>query len=95
MLKSSDKCLSLELSKDLDLQDAFIKNLVRACLNLQARKHYSDFSKDERNAYIGDILEAIGYNVKDQTRRGSFSTGKGACEIDIYIFQRWTAFYCR
>lgn len=85
MLKNGDKPLSLDFTKDFDSQDVFIKNLVRACLNLQARKHYSDSSEDQRNDYIGDILWAIGYNVKDQTRRGSSSTGKDAGEIDIFV----------
>ncbi len=85
MLKNSDKSISLDFSKDFDSQDAFIKNLVRACLNLQARKHYSNSSEDERNDYIGDILWAIGYTVKDQTRRGSSSAGKDAGEIDIFV----------
>lgn len=66
-------------------QEAFIKNLVRACLNLQARKLYSNSSEDERNDYIGDILVAIGYTVKDQTRRGSSPTGKDSGEIDIFV----------
>ena len=85
MLKNSDKVFSLEFTKDLESQDAFIKNVVRACLNLQARKLYSNSSEDERNDYIGDILGAIGYAVKDQTRRGSSSIGKDAGEIDIFV----------
>lgn len=84
MLKNSVKSLSLEFTKDSS-QEAFIKNLVRACLNLQARKLYSNASEDERNDYIGDILGAIGYSVKDQTRRGSSSTGKDSGEIDIFV----------
>ncbi len=92
MLKNSAKSLSLEFTKDFDSQDAFIRNLVRACLNLQARKHYSNLSEDERNDYIGDILGAIGYTVKDQTRRGSSSTGKNAGEIDIFVFRNGLPF---
>ena len=84
MLKNSVKTLSLEFTKD-GSQEAFIKNLVRACLNLQARKLYSNSSEDERNDYIGDILGAIGYTVKDQTRRGSSPTGKDSGEIDIFV----------
>lgn len=84
MMKNSFKTLSLEFIKD-GSQEAFIKNLVRACLNLQARKLYSNSSEDERNDYIGDILGAIGYIVKDQTRRGSSLAGKDSGEIDIFI----------
>jgi len=85
MLKNSDKVLSLEFTKDLESQDAFIKNVVGACLNLQARKLYYNSSEDERNDYIGDILGAIGYAVKDQTRRGSSTIGKDAGEVDIFV----------
>jgi len=84
-LKNSKKSLSVNFVKDFSSQDAFIKNLIIACLNLQTRKLYTDASEDERNDYIGDILGAIGYAVKDQTRRGSSSTGKDAGEVDIFI----------
>ena len=85
MLKNSDTTLSVSFEKDFGSQNIFIRNLVRACQNLQTRKHYSSVSEDERNDYIGDILEAIGYAVKDQTRRGSSSSGKDAGEVDIFV----------
>lgn len=85
MLKNCEASLSLGFTRDLDSQSAFIKNIVRACLNLQARKLYSNSSEDERNDYIGDILGAIGYTVKDQTRRGSSTAGKDSGEIDIFV----------
>lgn len=84
-LKNSDKALSMNFTKDLGSQEAFVKNLVLACFNLQARKHYSNANEDDRNDYIGDILGAIGYTVKDQTRRGSSSTGKDSGELDIFV----------
>jgi hypothetical protein len=84
-LKNSGKSLSVAFVKDISSQDAFIKNLIRACLNLQARKHYSAASEDDRNDYIGDILGAIGYTIKDQTRRGSSSSGKDSGELDIFV----------
>ncbi|URJ35159.1 hypothetical protein MF625_004489 [Paenibacillus polymyxa] len=84
-LKNSHKALSMNFTKDLGSREAFVKNLVLACLNLQARKHYSDANEDERNDYIGDILGAIGYTIKDQTRRGSSSSGKDSGELDIFV----------
>lgn len=84
-LKNSSKALSINFTRDLDSQEGFIKNLIVACLTLQARKHYSNASEDERNDYIGDTLTAIGYNIKDQTRRGSSSSGKGSGELDIFV----------
>lgn len=87
MLRNTEKPPYVAFIKDIISHDAFIKNLIRACLNLQARKYYSHASEDERNDYIGDILGAIGYNVKDQTRRGSSSSGKGSGEVDIFVFR--------
>lgn len=84
-LKNSDKALSMNFTKDRSSQEAFVKNLVLACFNLQARKHYSNANEDDRNDYIGDILGAIGYTVKDQTRRGSSSAGKDSGELDIFV----------
>lgn len=84
-IKNSHTALSMNFTKDLGSQEAFVKNLVSACFNLQSRKLYSDLSEDERNDYIGDILGAIGYTIKDQTRRGSSSSGKGSGELDIFV----------
>ena len=84
-VENSDKALSMNFTKDLNSQDAFLKNLIIACLNLQARKLYSTASEDDRNDYIGDILEAIGYTLKDQTRRGRSETGKQSGELDIFV----------
>lgn len=84
-LKNSDEALSMNFTKDLGSQEAFVKNLVLACFNLQSRKHYSNAKEDDRNDYIGDILGAIGYTVKDQTRRGSSSSGKDSGELDIFV----------
>ena len=65
-----------------------------ACTYLQSRPKYYGETKgdrvlncdeDDRNDYIADLLEAAGYDVKDQTRRGYSSSGKGAGEVDIFI----------
>ncbi|MEK5238148.1 RNA-binding domain-containing protein [Paenibacillus sp. FSL L8-0470] len=84
-LKNSPKAPSMNFTRDLDSQEGFIKNLIVACLTLQARNYYSNASEDERNDYIGDMLAAIGYSIKDQTRRGSSSSGKGSGELDIFV----------
>ncbi|WP_336078080.1 RNA-binding domain-containing protein [Paenibacillus sp. 203] len=84
-IKNSHEDLSMNFIRNLDSQEAFVKNLVVACLTLQARKHYSNTNEDQRNDYIGDILGAIGYTIKDQTRRGSSSSGKDSGELDIFV----------
>jgi len=93
-LKNNDENPQLNFIKDINSEDGFIKNLVVACTYLQTRpKYYGEIkdgsffncAEDERNDYIADLLGATGYDVKDQTRRGYSSTGKGAGEVDIFI----------
>ena len=93
-LKNNGENAQLNFNKDINSEEGFIKNLVVACTYLQARPKYygeikdgrfSNCDEDERNDYIADLLGAAGYDVKDQTRRGYSSTGKGAGEVDIFI----------
>lgn len=44
-----------------------------------------NFSEDDRNTYIADLLESSGYYIKDQTRWSKSHEGKSAGEIDIFI----------
>lgn len=62
-----------------------MRELLSACVKLQANSHYYQATEDQRNDYIRDILDTAGYDVKDQTRRGLSSGGKAAGEIDILI----------
>lgn len=64
----------------------FIDTLISACLKLQSNRIYrGDFSEDDRNTYISDLLDSSGYPTKDQTRQGNSHGGKSAGEIDILI----------
>jgi hypothetical protein len=66
--------------------EKFVANLVSACLKLQKNRIYKgDFSEDDRNTYISDLLDGAGYDTKDQTRQGTSYAGKSAGEIDILI----------
>lgn len=61
-------------------------DIIRSCLNMQSnRLYFGDFSEDDRNTFIGSMLEMSGYTIKDQTRRSKSETGKSAGEIDILI----------
>ena len=75
-------------SQDGTKANKIMKDLLSACVKLQANSFYYDASEDQRNDYIRDILDAAGYNVKDQTRRGLSSSGKAAGEIDILIQEK-------
>lgn len=70
---------------DKSLMDEIMKELLSACVKLQANAIYHGASEDQRNDYIRDILETAGYDVKDQTRRGLSPSGKAAGEVDILI----------
>ncbi|WP_291578351.1 RNA-binding domain-containing protein [Clostridium sp. UBA6640] len=69
----------------LSPRDSFIRDLYLACIKLQSRRIFIDASEDERNDFIGDLLQTAGYNIKDQTRRGVSATGKLSGEIDLFI----------
>jgi hypothetical protein len=73
-----------ELAKP-DLNN-LLNALVQACLRLQGNRLYrGDFSEDDRNTYIADMLIAGQYRVKDQPRWSKSAAGKSAGEIDIYV----------
>lgn len=70
---------------DVAKMNEILKQLLAACVKLQANAIYYNATEDQRNDYIRDILDAVGYDVKDQTRRGLSPSGKAAGEVDILI----------
>lgn len=67
----------------------FIDSLLSACMRMQANRIYwLDCIEDDRNTYIADQLDALGYYVKDQTKRSKSAAGKSAGEIDLMIFDQ-------
>ncbi|MCM1102259.1 MAG: hypothetical protein NC079_10865 [Clostridium sp.] len=75
---------------DTDLCKAkeVLREVLAACVKLQANSFYYGATEDERNDYIRDILETAGYDIKDQTRRGLSPNGKAAGEVDILIKEK-------
>ena len=66
--------------------EKFIDELVLACVKLQGNRLYrGDFSEDDRNTYISDLLDGDNYRTKDQTRWSKSAAGKSAGEIDILV----------
>jgi hypothetical protein len=62
--------------------DAFIF----ACTRLQGDRHYrGKFPEDDRNTQIATLLDASGYNTKDQRRWSKSAAGKFSGEIDIFV----------
>lgn len=73
-----------ELSKPsaTQLDDAILKS----CLTIQTNRiYYGNFSEDDRNTFIANLLESAGFLTKDQTRKSTTQTGKSAGEVDIFI----------
>ena len=79
-----DVFYNLNFHGDIDI-DLFIKDLLRACVKLQANIHYRNVSEDIRNDFIRDLLSMRKYNIKDQTRRGYSASRLNSGEVDIYV----------
>lgn len=62
-----------------------IQDLFFCSQRLQANYEYKDSSENRRNDYIRDLLDAMGYSVRDQTRQGTSNGGKEAGEVDILV----------
>ena len=80
-----EKLSSVELSKKLVCREAIIKDLLEACVKLQANTYFTSALENQRNDYIRDMLKMAGYEVCDQTRRGKSFSEKSAGEVDILI----------
>lgn len=65
--------------------DGLLNSLVYALVKLQGNHLYRTALEDDRNGYIKDILQTIGYSIKDQTRWGISNTGKSAGEVDMFV----------
>lgn len=67
--------------------DRLLNCIVASCIKLQGNKIYLQASEDDRNTYISNLLEALGFKNKDQTRWGNSNAGKSSGEIDIQIIE--------
>lgn len=85
-IKTCEKILRIG-NEDSDKMKEMLRELLSACVKLQANAIYYQATEDQRNDYIRDILDTAGYDVKDQTRHGLSSSGKAAGEVDILIKQ--------
>lgn len=65
--------------------ESLLNSLIMGCVKLQGNHIYRTASEDDRNGYIKDLLQTVGFSTKDQTRWGVSNTGKSAGEVDILI----------
>lgn len=83
-VKTCEKIIPIS-DKDVSKINEVLREVLLACVKLQANSIYYGATEDQRNDYIRDILDTVGYDVKDQTRRGLSPSGKAAGEVDILI----------
>lgn len=69
----------------LDIEKILYEDIIFCCEKIQADFTLKKALENTINDKIRDLLEAKGYDVKDQTRHGSSSTGKDAGNLDILI----------
>lgn len=66
-------------------QEQLLADLVKACGQLQAEKHYWETKENPRNTYIRNALDNMGYVLKDQTLRGISGGEAEEGELDLDI----------
>lgn len=59
--------------------------VVSSCINLQGNQMYRNASENDRNTFIGSLLEMAGFYNKDQTLWGRSRAGKTSGEIDLFV----------
>lgn len=68
-----------------DIEKKLYKDIIFCCQKVQADFSLKAALENIINDKIRDLLEAKGYDVKDQTRHGSSAMGKDAGSVDIFI----------
>ncbi len=84
--KISSSDISDTILRPYSMNDV-LRDVILICIKIQANNYYKDASEDQRNDFMRDLLDAKGYPVRDQTRRGISNAGKGAGEVDILIYK--------
>lgn len=69
----------------LDTEKTLYEDIIFCCEKIQADFTLKKALENTINDKVRDLLEAQGYDVKDQTRHGSSPTGKDAGNLDILI----------
>jgi hypothetical protein len=59
--------------------------VISSCINMQGNQIYRNATENERNTFIGSLLEMAGFYNKDQTLWGKSRAGKTSGEIDLFV----------
>ena len=71
--------------KVVNIASTLYEDIIFCCEKIQADFTLKNALENTINDKMRDLLDARGYDVKDQTRHGSSSTGKDAGNLDILI----------
>lgn len=71
--------------KIADIEKTLYEDIIYCCEKIQADFTLKTALENTINDRIRNLLDAKGYDVKDQTRHGSSATGKDAGNLDILI----------
>lgn len=64
---------------------AFFHDFINSCKRLQANRHASKGTEDEKTVFIRDMLHTKEYKALDQTQRGQSCSDIQAGEVDLLI----------
>jgi len=86
------RCGTSEPIKKEVSEKTLLNDLILCGIKLQANHMCRDALEDQMNDYVRDLLDAMGYVVRDQTRQGTSSEGRQAGEVDILVKSENTPF---
>ncbi|OOM80734.1 hypothetical protein [Clostridium sp. BL-8] len=75
----------VKLIKNNLSEESLLKDLLFCCERLQSNHSYKEAPEDNMNDFIRDLLTAMGYDLRDQTRQGSSSGDKQSGEVDLLV----------
>lgn len=81
-----DECKTMSNNDNIqDIENVLCEDIMFCCEKVQSDFTLKDAGENSINDRIRDLLEAMGYDIKDQTRHGLSARGKDAGNIDILI----------
>ena len=81
-----DECKTMSNNDKIqDIENVLCEDIMFCCEKVQSDFTLKDAGENSINDRIRDLLEAMGYDIKDQTRHGLSARGKDAGNIDILI----------
>lgn len=71
--------------EQVNIEDVLYNDILFCCDRVQANRTLKDAKENDINDQVRDLLNAMSYTAKDQTRQGTSSGGKDAGNLDILI----------